>query len=154
MFLDLKAFMDCRAYCTATSYQLKILYDNLKGSFKPTLFRDVIHIPVQEKEIRGDVFYFPYGVTVCWGLSQESCYAYLDKVKDFEHQPLEEIETDEFTFTIGDTSKIVEDEIILPNDDVLVHLAISHGLAQSVKLGAFENALRRTFNQQNIFLKI
>ena len=42
--------------------------------------------------------------------------------------------------------KIVEDEIILPNLDVLSRLAISHGLAQSVKLGTFESALRKTFN--------
>lgn len=137
--------MDCRAYCTATSYQIKSLYDALRP-LKSTLYRDVVHLSVPTKDGVGDVFYFPYGVTVCWGLPQNLCYTYLEKVKDFEHQPLEEAETDEFTFTVGDTPKIIEDEIILPNDDTLCRLAVSHGLAQSVKLGTFENAIRRTFN--------
>lgn len=138
--------MDCRAYCTATSYQIKSLYDNLKSHSRPTLYRDVIHVPVQEGIEQGDVFYFSYGVTICWGLPLELCRIYLDKVKEFEHQSLDEHETDEFTFTLGDSPKIVEDEIILPNDDTLHRLAISHGIAQSVKLGTFENALRKTFD--------
>ncbi len=34
----------------------------------------------------------------------------------------------------------------MPNQDVLTRLAISHGIAQSVKLGTFENTVRRIFN--------
>src|SRR5690606_37031719 len=97
-------------------------------------------------EAIGDIFYFPYGATVFWGLSLEQCQSHLDQIKEFEEQPVEEIETDQFTFIFGDVSKIVEDEIILRNLDVLSRLAISHGLAQSVKLGMFENAIRKTFN--------
>lgn len=138
--------MDCRAYCTATSYQIKPLYDAVRGLLKATLYRDVVHIPVSMGDHRGDVLYFSYGVTVCWGLSYESCQIFLNRIKEFEYQPLEEIETDEFTYIVGEVPKIVEDEIILPNDEVISRLAISHGLAQSVKLGTFENAIRKTFN--------
>ena len=73
--------------------------------------------------------------------SWRSAYPYLEQIKEFEEHPIEEIETDEFTFVIGEVPKIVEDEIILPNLDVLSRLAISHGLAQSVKLGTFESAI-------------
>ncbi|MBA3721371.1 MAG: RMD1 family protein [Parachlamydiaceae bacterium] len=138
--------MECRAYCTATSYQIKPLYERLKEIHKPTLYRDVIHMTVSYEAMYGDIFYFPYGVMVAWGLPQQLCQRYLEKVREFEHQPLDDIETDEFTFIVGDSQKIVEDEIILPNDDTLHRLAISHGLAQSVKLGTFENAIRKTFD--------
>lgn len=138
--------MDCRAYCTASSYHIKTLYEKLKHE-NATLYRDVIHLPVPGKSI-GDIFYFSYGAAVCWGLSHEKCLDYLDQIKDFEERPLpgNEIEVDEFSFTFGEAPKIVEDEITLPNRDVLNRLAISHGLAQSVKLGTFENAIRKTFN--------
>lgn len=138
--------MNCQAYCTASSYAIKPLYDR----FKPlgaTLHRDVVHLSISTTStIIKDIFYFSYGVSVFWGLNQEEILFYLEQVKEFEHQPLEEIETDEFTFTFGDSPKIVEDEIILPNFDLLTRLAISHGLAQSVKLGSFENTIRKTFN--------
>jgi uncharacterized Rmd1/YagE family protein len=138
--------MDCRAYCTASSYHIKALYERFKQvGAAVTLYRDVIHFVVPGAAI-GDVFYFSYGATVFWGLNLEQCYAHLEQIKEFEEQPVEEIETDEFTFVVGETPKIVEDEIILPNLDVLSRLAISHGLAQSVKLGTFESAIRKTFN--------
>lgn len=138
--------MDCRAYCTAASYHIKFLYEKIKGISKATLFRDVVHLPIDTSQGRADVFYFHYGVTVCWGLSVEEAYLYLNKIKEFEYQPLDEMETDEFTYTLGDVPKIVDDEIILPNDEVVTRLAISHGLAQSVKLISFESALRKTFD--------
>lgn len=139
--------MDCRAYCTATAYQIKPFFEKLREQhYKPTLYRDVVHITVPSKEKMADVFYFTYGAMVAWGLSLEDCRTYLDKIKDYEHNPVDEVETDEFTFILGDVPKIVEDEIILSNDDTLNRLAISHGLAQSVKLGTFENAIRKTFN--------
>lgn len=136
--------MNCFAYCTATSYQIKPLFDRLKGS-SAVLYRDVIQHSVPGISV-GDVFFFSYGVIVCWGLSVEQCLFYLNLVKEFEDQPLEELERDEFTFAFGDTPKIVEDEITLPNHDVLTRLAISQGIAQSVKLSTFENAIRKTFN--------
>lgn len=138
--------MDCRAYCTASAYQIKALYECLKqAGASVVLYRDVIHLNVPG-ETTGDIFYFPYGATVFWGLSLERCLSYLEQVKEYEEHPVEEIETDVFTFIMGDSPKIVEDEIILPNHDVMSRLAISHGIAQSVKLGTFENALRKTFN--------
>ncbi len=138
--------MECRAYCTASAYLIKALFEYFKQvGANVTLYRDVIHFNVPGEGL-GDIFFFPYGATVFWGLSLERCHTFLDQIKEYEEQPLDEIETDEFTFTQGDVPKIVEDEIILPNLDLLSRLAVSHGLAQSVKLGTFENALRKTFS--------
>lgn len=137
--------MDCLAYCTASSYQIKPLFESLKHQ-GATLYPDVVHLPIPGISI-GDIFYFSYGATVCWGVTPDQCQQFLDQAKAYEEQPLipEEMDIDEFTFTFGDVPKIIEDEIILPNRDVLNRLAISHGLAQSVKLGTFEHAIRRTF---------
>lgn len=136
--------MNCYAYCTASAYQIKPFLEQLKP-LAATLYRDVIHVSVPGLSV-GDVFYFSYGAVVMWGLSLDECQHYLNKVKPFEDQPIEEVEKDEFTYVFGDSSKIVEDEIVLSNRDVLTRLAISHGIAQSVKLGTFENAVRKTFN--------
>lgn len=138
--------MDCRAYCTAESYDIKPLYEFLKARYKTNLFREVVHIEVPDNDKIHDVFYFAYGSTVLWGLSPEQCKTYLNLVSEFEKRHLDEIETDEFTFVFGDTPKIIEDEIVLPNKDILTKLSISLGLAQSVKLGTFEVAILKTFN--------
>lgn len=139
--------MDCRAYCLAASYQIRPLYDKLKEKYRATLYRDVLHIVIPVGEIsKGDIFYFPYGAMIAWGLSEEICKIFLGEGRKFENQGVEEIETDEFTYVYGEVPKIIEDEIILPNDDILTRLAISLGLAQSVKLGTFENAIRKTID--------
>jgi len=135
--------MNCLAYCTATSYLIKPFYESLKPN--ATLYRDVIHLSVHGV-VKGDIFFFPYGATVCWGLTNEQCSQYLAQVKVYEEHSLEEVESDEFSYCFGDVAKFVDDEITLPNRDLLTRLAISHGIAQSVKLGTFEKKIRRTFN--------
>lgn len=139
--------MNCRAYCTASAYQVKALFENFKQmGATVTLYRDVIHFAVPG-ETTGNIYYFPYGSAVFWGLSHQQCLPYLEQIKEFEQQPVDQVEMDEFTCTLGDIPKIIEDEIFLSNQDVLTLLAVSHGLAQSVKLGTFESTLRKTFNQ-------
>lgn len=143
--------MECFAFCTATSYQLKPLFESLRGLFKSTLYRDVLHIEVPSPEGTIDTFYFAYGAIVCWNASKEACVPILAEVKPFEVQHNTEIETDEFTYCYGQVAKIADDEIVLPDQEVLTKLAISHGIAQSVKLGSFELAIQKTFKEtQNI----
>lgn len=138
--------MECRAYCTAASYQLKPLYDRFSTRSKTTFYRDVVHASIPLGNESANIFFFSYGLVIFWSLNEGECKAYLELIKEFEVQPLEDIETDEFTFTTGNTPKIVEDEIILPNFDSLSFLAVSYGIAQSVKLSAFENAVRKSYD--------
>lgn len=140
--------MDCRAYCTAASYKIKSFYEILRQRFKASMHRDSVHFEVPLPGLpNGDIFYFSYGAVVCWGLPKETEIELITLMQPFEEKHSEDIETDEFTFVYGDHPKILEDEIILPNHDTLTKLAISHGIAQSVKLGTFENAIQNTFNQ-------
>lgn len=139
--------MDCCTFCTATSYNIKSLFETLRTRFPATLHRDVVHVEMPLENGISDVFYFSYGVIVCWNLSVEQGRRLIEHIKAFEQQPLEEIESDSFTYSYGPTAKFVEDDITLPDTATLTKLAISHGLAQSAKLGAFENSLLKTYNQ-------
>lgn len=140
--------MDCRAFCTAASYKIKPFFDQVRHRFKATSYKDAIHLEVPIPGLpHGDVFFFSYGVVVCWGVSKEIELDMLKLVQPYEDKDGSEIETDEFTYVYGETPKILEDEIVLPNNDTVTKLAVSQGLAQSVKLGTFEIAIQKTFNQ-------
>jgi uncharacterized Rmd1/YagE family protein len=137
--------MECCAFCNATSYKIKLLKEGLQNRFRTTLYRDVAHLEIPLEDCIVDLFYFSYGAMVCWGTSKENGIKFLDLAREFADHTSEEIETDEFTCIQGDVLKIVDDEITLLDLDILTKLAISHGIAQSVKLGTFEIALHKTF---------
>jgi uncharacterized Rmd1/YagE family protein len=139
--------MRCTSYCTASSYDIPRLFQSLLAKNPVQLFRDVIHVAIkEERKVKGDIFYFSYGVIVCWGLSDMEEKEILATVKDFEREPNPKIELDEFTYGYGENMRIEEDEITLQNKNVLTKLAISHGLAQSVKLTIFEELIQKTID--------
>lgn len=142
--------MECYAYCTAASFQIKPLFEYLKTHYKTTLYRDVIQAEIPYAGVFGDLFIFPYGSSVFWGIPKEKIQDLLLAFKEFEIEHVDEIETDEFSYIYGDAPKVVDDEIILPNPDILTKLALSHGIAQSVKLGTFETAILKTFNTNQL----
>lgn len=133
----------CTGYCTASHYDLQTLQKQLGAQ----LYRDVVHIQVkEEKRVKGDIFYFPYGVVVFWGFSEDEESALLASLREFEKESLKKGERDDFTFIYGDALKIEEDEITLQNKNPLTKLSISHGIAQSVKLTIFEDTIQNTIN--------
>ena len=139
--------MRCTCYCTASSYDIPHLFQSLIAHGSAQLFRDVVHVQIKEdKKIKGDVFYFSYGVMVCWGFSDSEERELLFSIKDFEKEPNAKIELDEFTFAYGDAMRIEEDEILLQNKNTLSKLAVSHGLAQSTKLVTFEELIQKTID--------
>ena len=137
--------MRCTSYCTASSYDLPRLHQVSQKVGTTQLYRDLLHVQIrEERKIRGDIFYFSYGAMVLWGFEVEEELKILESVKEFEGEPVAKMEIDEFTFTYGDAMKIEEDEIVLPNKSVLAKLAISQGIAQSVKLTTFEDLIQKT----------
>ncbi len=140
--------MDCRAYCNAASYKIKPFYEILRQRFKASIYRDSVHFEVPLPGMpNGDIFYFSYGAVVCWGLPQEIELEMIKLIKPYAEKHSDEVETDEFTFGYGEYPKVADDEITLPNHSTLTKLALSHGIAQSVKLGTFEISIQTTFNQ-------
>lgn len=139
--------MDCCAYCTAASYRIKSLYESLRSRYKAVLYRDVLHVEATLINRQCHIFYFSYGTAICWNMSKEEGRIFLEEVKPFEVQPLDDIELEEFSYTYGDTAKVKENEMVLPNQDPLTKLALSYGLSQSVRLATFEIALQKTFKE-------
>lgn len=137
--------MRCTTYCTASTYDLPRLFQSLQKFGSSQLFRDCIHIAIKEdRKQKGDIFYFAYGCIVLWGFAEEEELSILSALKEFEKDPMTKPELDEFTFAYGDKMQIEEDEIILHTKNMLTKLAISHGLAQSVKLTTFEETVQKT----------
>lgn len=139
----------CVAYCTANSYQLKPLFDALKIHYRATLFKDLVHIDMSDPKIPSqvrDIFCFSYGVSVFWGFEEPEEKSFLAEFKPFEHLSLEVKEREIMNFSFGLAPKIEEEEIILPDTELFSRLAVSHGLAQSVKLATFENIIQKTID--------
>ncbi len=144
--------MRCGAYCTATAFDMSGLTSYLRSAYLVKRFREVIHVQFSEGLEAGETpegggaFFFPYGALICWGLTGEREARLLQEVRSFEQQRIETIEDDDFAYSYGRSASILEDEIVLPNDELLTKLAFSHGLAQSVKLSAFEQTIQKTIH--------
>lgn len=139
--------MRCRSFCTAESYQLAPFVTFLQNEgYVTEFYDDVVHIQKSQEDPKGDVFFFPYGCIISWGLDYASERQMLDLVKNFQVNPLESSVEDYSKFLIGEQTQIHEeaDEIVLEEDNVLIKLSISHGLSQSVKLETFEASIKRT----------
>lgn len=139
--------MRCTSFSTASTYDLTRLNQALQLFGTLQLFRDVLHLQHKvEKQVKGDVFFFSYGTVVFWGFTIQEEQEMLITLKEFEKEPIGKTEIDEFTFAFAQQMKIDEDQIFLPNKNILTKLAISHGIAQSVKLTTFEELTQRTIN--------
>jgi uncharacterized Rmd1/YagE family protein len=144
--------MRCVSYCTASSYDLPGLASTFKRKgYTTRLSRDVLHISSIDTPV--DIFFFNHGSVVCWGLTKRQEQRWLEKVAPFAQQPLPAPEVDRFGFRFGEEVSIDThdrfrlDVITLDSDDPQVKLAISYGLAQSVKLEAFEDAIQETIQK-------
>lgn len=130
----------CTAYCVAKNFNFQALKEAISGRNYCSIYRDVIHIGKDP----GDIFIFSYGVLVFWGTSREAFEGIINQVRPFEQEPFQDHLSDEFTFSVSGGSKIRDDHISLATEDVEEKLAISHGIAQSVKLEEFELSAEKT----------
>jgi len=94
-------------------------------------FDIVVHTP--------EIFLFDYGVVVIWGMSLKDETRFLKEIAKFENEKLapDNIETEEFNFyyTKEYQARIYNDFITLRDKgNYMTKLAISHALAQSVKV--------------------
>lgn len=143
----LRPYLRCVSFCTAGSYDILGLavFFKKKGYFT-RISKDILHV-ISTKRM-GDIFFFNYGCFVCWGLKKGFEDKIIEYVKNFSGKSLTSIETDHFFYRYGQETmldtheKLRLDTITLDSEDAQVKLAISHGLAQSIKLEAFEEAIK------------
>jgi uncharacterized Rmd1/YagE family protein len=144
--------MRCLAFCTASSYQLEELSQFFqKQNYRQQQFRNVLHI--QNSEKTENAFFFQHGCFVTWGLSHAQENLLLSQIDDFSHDTLFKRECHVFVYQYGEKVSLVtslegnSDIITLEKeapDGVLLKLAISYGLSQSVKLCSYETSIQKT----------
>jgi len=130
--------------CLGKHFAFADLQRHMLNQYRSALYRNVVYLEWHE----GEVFIFDYGVAVFWGLSYDERVAVLDKLTDYINDPMEQAVEDSFEYELscGETS-LRNDLIKLEDDELMSRLAVSHGLAQSVKLGQFEAEVQQTIEQ-------
>lgn len=146
--------MRCLSYCTASEYKMTPLKDYLtKQRFSLKQFDDVIHTKISANP-DVDLFIFPFGCVSIWGSSEDGEHIILQKLREFEIEPVEEVMSDFIYFDYcpdaaanNDPSSTFIDEernkIILGDKSEHVKLSVSHALAQSVKLNVLEKSVSK-----------
>lgn len=126
---------DCKAYCVAEQFRFTALKDELGSRERAVGHRGVLHIQKWE----GDALIFDFGVVVTWGMNHDQTQKILDSLRSYAVDPLTAPIEDLFTFEVAERKTTVRDDhITLSNDDALEKIAVSYGIAQSVKLTQFE----------------
>lgn len=143
----LKSYSRCVAFCTAGSYDLLGINNYFrKRGYQTRLLRDVLHLHHLKKS--GDIYFFNHGCFVAWELKKKSEERLIDEIKPYSLQPLSVNEVDYFHYHLGNETNIDVHEksqldiITLGSHDPMIKLAMSYGLAQSIKLEAFEEAIK------------
>jgi uncharacterized Rmd1/YagE family protein len=144
---EVRSFLRCASFCTAASYDLLGLatFFRKKGYFT-RISRDALHVTNLKRP--GDIFFFNHGCFVSWGFKKVFEDKLIEYAKEFSIHPLQTIETDHFLYRYGEETTIDTHErlrvdiITLDSEEAQIKLAISYGLAQSIKLEAFEEAIK------------
>jgi uncharacterized Rmd1/YagE family protein len=135
----------CKAFCSAASYQMKPLYKFFK-EINPTteIFGGAIYVPIS----KGSVFFFSYGCVVFWNLSDNEIAQMFKKIKSFENESLEALNEEVYNITEGSVIKVHLNEICFGKENgKMEELSVSHALAQSMKLLTFEERVTQTIKR-------
>ncbi|EPP35356.1 hypothetical protein CP10139811_0907 [Chlamydia ibidis] len=137
--------MRCTAYCTASCYNLHVLFHLLKSHFPTVLSREYVLVsPKHPEEDDRIAIFFPFGVTVFWGWEEAEEVKMLQSIVTASPDILPQPEIDCYNFDYGEKLQIRRDRLILADKHLNTKLAISFGLAQSVKLTIFEATIYKT----------
>lgn len=144
--------MRCVSFCTAKNYDMAKMAKFFKSqNLIVRLHRNVLHVAIASSS--SNVFLFTNGCFVTWGLKKKQEDQLLEEIRHFSIEPLEKIETDYFAVKYGPETKIKSHErsnidiINLESDNVQLKLAISYGLAQSIKLESYEAKIQMTIRK-------
>ncbi|EPZ34020.1 Protein of unknown function DUF155 domain-containing protein [Rozella allomycis CSF55] len=145
-----------KAFGTALEYNFETLLPYLQRNFilSPQYFNDIYHIklldPMTKEETQGEVFYFKAGSMIMWDVDDATSMRLLREIKEHEIDSYPEIETEELTYKPSNngTSGLSGDSIVLCSNAESAEifrnkLALSHGISNSVKLGALEILLEK-----------
>lgn len=97
-----------------------------------------------------EIFIFPYGTVVVWGMTEAQEKRFLSTLRRFEVEKLEpeNVEMEDLNFYYANYSRIYNDVITLrKGSGYMTKLSLSHALAQSVKISLFEELITSTIEE-------
>ncbi len=134
----------CRAQCIANQFEFDALRQILEQRYRVTAYQGALHVTQHDWE----ALIFPYGVLVDWGMGYDEEQLLLEELHRYSKGQHRAPYIDHFSFSsAAESNRIRNDHIELKSDSRLDKLAVSHGLAQSVKLMEFEDQARRTIEE-------
>ena len=137
----MKTKSDIYAICHCSNYDFPAMRDHFIKQHNASSYRNVLQI----NWLEGEAFIFDYGIAVFWNITPQERKSLLNKLSDFAQGPMEKLLDDEFTYELKtENLSLKNDHIRLDDDDILTRLAVSHGIAQSTKLGQFEARVEKT----------
>jgi uncharacterized Rmd1/YagE family protein len=149
-----KSFLRCTSFCTADGYDLLGIASLFKKKgYLTRISRDVLHITNSKRT--GDIFFFNHGCIVSWGFKKNFEEKILSDIVEHSQNKLPSMETDHFHYYYGKGTSISTHErtrldvIMLEDHDPLEKMAISYGLAQSIKLESFEEIIKDAIKKHN-----
>ncbi|KAG1665102.1 hypothetical protein FOA52_007793 [Chlamydomonas sp. UWO 241] len=139
-------------YCVAEAFdrprlETMLLHEHDERSLNT--YTEVVHVRIATREKRSpvpDAFFFDYGVIITWGLDEaeeQELVCNVCKACEVDPYAYSDIEINEFEFNLSATEPphIKNDVVTINKRQAMDHqlrLAISHALAQSVKLSLYE----------------
>ncbi|KAG8954932.1 hypothetical protein FRC04_010416 [Tulasnella sp. 424] len=104
----------------------------------------------QDNPSTPEVFLFDYGTVVIWGMTEAQEKRFLHSLRKFEVEklPPDDVESEDLNYYYANYSRIYNDVITLrKGSSYMTKLALSHALAQSVKISLFEELISNTIDQ-------
>lgn len=125
----------CLTVCLAPSFQFAKLRDTLLETTRAQVFRNAIIVDFKT----GCSIVFSYGVVVHWNVNLDDRRALHQTLLVYATNPYSAPPEDNFSYELdAKHDRFQHDHIELQSDDFIVLLALSHAMAQSIKLAAFE----------------
>lgn len=137
------------AYQTCEKFNKK-LYTALQERYKTTLQKDIAMIEINDDEL---IVLFEYGAIVCWNTSFDNIKFFKDFIKKYEIERFEESIIETLDYEISNEFSIKLDKLILEDDQKITKIAISHALAQNIKLEQFETEVQRSIEENSTIPK-
>ncbi len=134
----------CLTTCLADSFRYAELRDHLLASRRTRVYRNVLVCEVMD----GSAVVFAYGVVVYWNVELDARRELERLLLEHSHHPVESPPEDTFSYASGyEADRFKYDHIELREGEPEVLLALSHAMAQSIKLAVFENHAVETINE-------
>ena len=122
----------------------------LKERYKCVEHKDVFVVWVDKNEC---VVLLRYGAIVCWHVGYENLKFFKDFLRPFTVDAYQKELVEEFDYTLGSEYKISEDTIYFDNESVDVKIALSHAIAQTLKIELFEKQIAQTIEESSAIPK-